>query len=82
MVRCVCSRSCRESSLVRLLHEWSQAWAQAAQRTDKGKPAGLIPPSIRFPDEALNGDEPAWHRANMYWDYFDWSYWPPLAHLG
>ncbi len=56
------------------LHEWAQAWAQAAARTDKGKPAGLIPPSIRFPDEALNGDEPSWHRANMFWDYFDWSH--------
>ena len=63
-----------DADATRLLHEWSKAWADAARRTDKGKPAGLIPASIRFPDEALNGDGPTWHRANMYWTYFDWSH--------
>jgi hypothetical protein len=57
----------------KLLHEWSQAWVSAALRTDKGKPRGIIPPSVRFADEAINGDEPAWHRANLYWDYFEWE---------
>jgi hypothetical protein len=61
----------------RLLHEWSTAWAVAAKGTDKGKPAGIVPPSIRFPDEAINGDETSWHEANMYWDYYDWA-----AHAG
>ena len=54
------------------LHEWARAWADAAMRTDKGKPRGLIPASIRASDEALNGDEPTWYQANMYWPYFDW----------
>ena len=34
---------------VQLLHEWSSAWASAAMRTDKGKPRGIIPPSIPDP---------------------------------
>jgi hypothetical protein len=58
----------------KLLHEWSLAWVSAAMRTDKGKPAGIIPASVRFPDEAINGDETAWHIANMYWEYFDWEH--------
>ena len=59
--------------VVRLLHEWSQGWASAAMRTDKGKPRGIVPPSVRFADEAINGDEPTWHRSNMLWDYYDWE---------
>lgn len=55
------------------LDEWSRAWVSAAARTSKGKPAGLFPASVRFPDEAFNGDEPTWYRADMFWDYFDWS---------
>lgn len=58
---------------VKLLHEWSRAWVSAAMRTDKGKPRGVVPPSVRFADEAINGDEPTWHRANMTWDYYDWG---------
>jgi hypothetical protein len=62
----------REPTLIRTLHEWARAWVDAALRTDKGKPLGLIPASVRFTDEAINGDEPTWHRANMFWDYYDW----------
>ena len=55
-----------------LLLDWSRTWAAAAARTDKGKPAGLFPASLRFPDAAFNGDEPTWHQANMFWSYFNW----------
>ena len=58
----------------RLLHEWSLTWLQAAESMDKGKPAGIIPASIRYPDEAINGEETDWFRAGMYWDYFDWEH--------
>ncbi|MEM6286063.1 MAG: hypothetical protein AAF845_02775 [Bacteroidota bacterium] len=54
------------------LHEWARAWRDAALRTDKGKPRGVIPASMRAADLALNGDEPTWYDANMYWRYFDW----------
>lgn len=33
---------------------------------------GVVPASIRTADGAFNGDEPTWHRANMFWPYFDW----------
>jgi hypothetical protein len=61
-----------DAARTRLLHDWSATWAKAALRTDKGKPAGLFPASLRWPDAAFNGDEPTWHRANMFWRYFDW----------
>ena len=61
-----------DEKAIRLLHEWSKAWVGAAARTDKGKPAGIIPASVRFPDEAINGDEPTWYMANMFWQYYDW----------
>ena len=63
-----------DPQLIRLLHEWSTAWADAAMRTDKGKPKGLIPASIRFPDDAINGDGPNWYEANMYWDFYEWQH--------
>ena len=63
-----------DPKVIKLLHEWSLAWVSAALRTDKGKPKGIIPASVRFTDEAFNGDEPSWYRANMYWDYFEWEH--------
>jgi len=64
----------RDPDIIRVLHEWSTAWAETAGRTDKAKPAGILPPSIRFPDGAINGEEPTWYDANMYWDYYDWEH--------
>ncbi|MEX0612143.1 MAG: hypothetical protein WD229_08475, partial [Pirellulales bacterium] len=57
-----------------LLHQWSLAWVNVAMRTDKAKPKGIIPASVRFSDEAFNGDGPNWYQANMYWDYYDWEH--------
>src|SRR5262249_1674329 len=62
-----------DQNVVQLLHEWSLAWVDAALRVDKNKPKGLIPASVRFSDESLNGDGPNWYKAGMYWPYFDWD---------
>ena len=63
----------RDARYVRLTEEWARAWLSASLRTDKGKPAGIIPASIRWPDEMINGDEPTWYDSNMMWDYYAWS---------
>lgn len=55
------------------LTEWADAWFEVSQKTDKGKPKGIIPASVAFPSEEFNGEEETWYIANMYWDYFDWS---------
>lgn len=57
----------------RALLDWSRMWARATLSSAKGKPVGVVPPSLRFADGAINGDEPAWYRSNMFWDYYDWS---------
>lgn len=62
-----------DKEATQLLHDWSLSWAKAADGTDKGKPRGLFPASIRWPDATFNGDEAAWHTANMFWRYFEWS---------
>jgi len=56
-----------------LLQDWATTWRQAALRSDKNKPIGVLPPSIEFPSGKINGDEPTWYRANMFWEYFDFN---------
>ena len=55
------------------LIEWAAAWADAVMRTEKGKPVGIVPASVRASDNALNGDEDTWYEANMFWPYFEWQ---------
>ena len=64
----------RDPEVIRALHEWSQSWVHVAMQTDKGKPKGIMPASVRGSDEAINGDEPTWYEANMFWSYFDWTH--------
>ncbi|WP_146452520.1 hypothetical protein [Bythopirellula polymerisocia] len=61
-----------DPQLVATLHEWSMAWVEASLSTEKGKPRGIFPASIRFEDESINGDGKNWYQADMYWDYYDW----------
>jgi len=63
-----------DAALADELHQWSKTWCEAAMSTEKGKPAGIVPASIRFPDEAINGDEPNWYEPGMFWDYFNWTH--------
>jgi len=64
----------RDENFIRLLHEWSLAWVNAAMRTDKNKPKGLLPASIRGYDESFNGDGKTWYFADSYWNYFNWDH--------
>lgn len=58
---------------LKALEEWTDAWLHVSQRTEKGKPKGILPASVEFPTEEFNGKEDNWYTANMYWDYYDWS---------
>ncbi|MCG8528920.1 MAG: hypothetical protein MI748_21260 [Opitutales bacterium] len=62
-----------ESELKKILLEWGDCWLDAAMREDKGKPKGLFPASLRFPDASFNGNEPTWYESNMFWHYFEWT---------
>ncbi len=63
-----------DPEVISALHEWSLAWISVAMNTEKGKPLGILPASIRFADESINGDGENWYEANMYWKYFDWDH--------
>lgn len=62
-----------DSDTRKALIEWADSWLNISKSTQKGKPVGIIPPSVEFPSEVINGKEPTWYLANMYWDYFDWN---------
>lgn len=64
----------RNPGFVNLLNEWSEAWLNVSLSTAKGKPKGVVPPSVRWYDEAINGDSDSWYKADMLWDYFDWQH--------
>lgn len=64
----------QDQATITALHQWAKAWLYGAMRTDKGKPAGLIPASIRASDESINGDEETWYISNMFWAYYDWPH--------
>ncbi|MBX3007143.1 MAG: hypothetical protein KF816_03845 [Melioribacteraceae bacterium] len=66
--------SSRNPRMINLLNEWSEAWLHIALMTEKGKPRGIIPSSIRYYDEAINGDGTNWYNADMLWTYFDWEH--------
>lgn len=67
--------------VIEVLYEWSRAWVDAAERTDKGKPAGVLPATIRFPDEAFNGDGSTCYEADATGRYHPNSIQPPpVAH--
>jgi len=63
----------KEKRYIDLINEWSYSWLNISLSTDKGKPKGIFPASVRGYDEAINGDEPNWYDANMFWHYYDWS---------
>jgi len=64
----------RDPKYIELLNEWADGWLYVTMKTDKNKPKGIVPPSVRYTDESINGDEPNWYEANMYWTYFDWTH--------
>ena len=66
--------SSRNPRFVNLVNQWSEAWLSAAMSTAKGKPKGIIPSSVRWYDEAINGDGDTWFKSDMLWDYFDWHH--------
>lgn len=66
--------SSRNHHFTDLLNQWSEAWLNIALKTEKGKPKGIIPSSVRGYDEAINGDGVNWYIADMLWNYFDWEH--------
>lgn len=46
--------------LTRLFSAWMDTWVEATARAEHGKPAGVIPAAIRWPDGAVRGPGENW----------------------
>ena len=44
----------------RLLSDWMQTWVDAAARRENGKPAGILPAALHWPEGTIGGVSPAW----------------------
>ncbi len=50
-----------DPALTALFSEWLKVWVDAASRAENGKPAGVLPSAIRWPDGGLaKADRPWW----------------------
>lgn len=44
----------------RLLSDWMSTWVDAAARSENGKPAGVLPAALHWPEGSIGGLSPAW----------------------
>lgn len=50
----------RDERLTRLFSRWMDTWVDAAARAERGKPAGIVPSAIHWPDGSVGGLGPDW----------------------
>ncbi len=50
----------------RLILEWLESWVDATAREGDGKPAGIIPAAVYWPDAAFARDEAVWWEPKNY----------------
>jgi hypothetical protein len=49
-----------DPSLGKLIGDWMSTWVDAAQRSENGKPAGILPCAISWPSGRVGGPRPNW----------------------
>jgi hypothetical protein len=49
-----------DPQLTQLFSRWMDTWVEAARRDEAGKPPGVIPAAIHWPDGAVKGPGPEW----------------------
>ncbi|MBM4018712.1 MAG: hypothetical protein FJ288_10360 [Planctomycetes bacterium] len=55
-----------ERRIGRLLTDWLRTWVDAAARSERGKPAGIVPAAIHWPDGGIGGAGPDWWDPRNY----------------
>jgi hypothetical protein len=58
-----------DKRLTRLFSAWMDTWVDAAARTERGKPAGIIPTAIHWPDGKIGGLGPDWWDPRNHGEY-------------
>lgn len=56
----------RDPELTALFTRWIDTWVEATMRAENGKPAGIPPAAIRWPDGTAGGTGADWIRAGFY----------------
>jgi len=58
-----------DERLTRLFAAWMDTWVDAAARTERGKPAGILPTAIHWPDGKVGGLGPDWWDPRNHGEY-------------
>lgn len=58
-----------DERLTKLFAAWMDTWVDAAARTERGKPAGIIPTAIHWPDGRIGGLGPDWWDPRNHGEY-------------
>ncbi|MDO8544625.1 MAG: hypothetical protein Q7S40_29640 [Opitutaceae bacterium] len=56
----------RDSRIGKLVTEWMRTWVDAAAREERGKPAGILPTAIHWPDGRVGGVGERWWLPENY----------------
>ncbi|MDN5217136.1 CARDB domain-containing protein [Fulvivirgaceae bacterium BMA12] len=63
----------RNPTILRLFSEWGRSWVEDADRTDKGKPQGILPAAVTFATDEIGGYSDNWFHPNLGWHYYKWE---------
>lgn len=69
-----------DPELTKLFAAWMDTWVDATARTERGKPAGIIPSAVHWPDGRIGGLAGPWWNPNNHTDdplYF----WPSAMEM-
>ncbi len=55
-----------DARIGRLVTEWMRTWVDAAARAERGKPAGILPTAIHWPDGRVGGAGEHWWQPENY----------------
>ncbi|MBN1422398.1 MAG: hypothetical protein JXP34_26720 [Planctomycetes bacterium] len=58
-----------DERMTRLFSAWMDTWVDAAARSERGKPAGVIPSAIHWPDGRVGGTGPDWWDPRNHGEY-------------
>lgn len=74
----------KDPGIGRKLTSWFRTWAEAAASTDNGKPAGIVPAALRWPDGLVGSERRGWIGPDLGNDPMTGIYsWPhhPVAEM-
>jgi hypothetical protein len=58
-----------DEHLTELFSTWMDTWVDAAARSERGKPAGILPTAIHWPDGNIGGVGPNWWNPRNHGEY-------------